>query len=107
MNNLSESIKMASIYTASDKIVARMIEDELLIVPIEEGIADFDDALYSLNNTGQAIWKLLEQKKSVTAICMDLAQEYDQTVEAIEKDVIDLLNKLLNMGIIVEDKSII
>ena len=46
------------IYVPSEDVVAREIEGEMIIVPIASGIGDMEDELYTLNETGKAIWKL-------------------------------------------------
>ena len=43
-------------YIPSDKIVSREIEGELIIVPLVAGIADMEDELFTLNETGREIW---------------------------------------------------
>lgn len=91
---------MDSVYLPSDKIVAREIEDELIIVPIESGFADFNDTLYSLNETGRAVWNLLDKKKTVKYICEKLSESYKAPADTIEKDVVQLLEELLGMGIV-------
>ena len=44
----------------SEDVVARIIEGELIIVPLVSGIGDMDDELYSMNGTGRAIWSRLD-----------------------------------------------
>jgi hypothetical protein len=49
---------------------------------------------FGLNAIGTDIWKRLEQRQSVAALCAGLAADYDGEAQAIEHDVIELLNKL-------------
>ena len=87
-------------YEPTDMVVAREIEGELIIVPIESGIADLDDALYTFNETGRRIWNLMCCRLSVNKICEQLSEEYDRSEDMIFDDVTDLLQKLLAMKII-------
>ena len=50
-------INIDKIYIPSEDVVARLIEGELIIVPLVAGIGDMDDELFTLNETGRAIGK--------------------------------------------------
>ncbi len=97
-------IDLNKTYVPSEKIVARNIEDELIIVPIESGTfnTEAEDSLYSLKGTGKSVWEKLDNQTSVKKLCSDLASIYNAPVATIEKDVKDLLNELLAKGIIIE-----
>ena len=95
-------MKPDTIYTPSEKVICRDIMGKLVIVPIESGIADFNEAMYSLNDTGSLVWKCLEEKKSVARICSAVAREYEAETALIEQDVKNLLQTLLEKGMIVE-----
>ncbi len=95
-------MKPDTIYTPSEKVICRDIMGKLVIVPIESGIADFNDAMYSLNDTGSLVWKCLEQKKSVAEIIFAVAQEYEADEALIAQDVKTLLHTLLKKGMIIE-----
>lgn len=103
---MTEKINLNKIYVPSGKIIARQIEDDLIIVPIEvgTGVVDFDDCLYSLEGTGREIWEKLKDKIILKTLCSDLAEEYDAPQDTIIKDVIELLEDLLAKGLIVESK---
>lgn len=91
-----------TIYTPSEKVISRDIMGKLVIVPIESGIADFNDAMYSLNDTGTLVWQCLEQKKTVGRICAAVAREFEADAALIEQDVKNLLHTLLEKGMIIE-----
>ncbi len=93
-------IQLNDVYQPAKKIIAREIEGEIIIVPIESGIVDIDDALYSLNETARAVWNLLDQKKSVKTICSMLCDRYDASPGEIEQDVFSLLEGLVHLNII-------
>jgi hypothetical protein len=85
----------------SQDVVARMIEGELIIVPLVSGIGDMDEELYTMNDTGQAIWSRLDGEKSLRAIASDLAVEFDASPEKIEEDVLGLMSELVERKIVV------
>ena len=64
-------------FIPSEKVVPRKIRDKRIIVPIADGVADFSDAMFSLNSTGDRIWECIEEKMSLGEICSTLVQEYD------------------------------
>ena len=72
-----------AVYMPSDDIVARTIEGEVIIVPLAAGIGDMEDELYTLNDTGRAIWMRLDGLKPLRAVASELAAEFDAPLEVI------------------------
>lgn len=91
-----------AIYAPSEDIVAREIEGELIIVPLVSGIGDMEDDLFTLNETGRAIWKKLDGEKSLKDVAEELSMEFDAPAGEIEADVIGLVGELLNRRMLVE-----
>jgi hypothetical protein len=85
----------------SENIVARMIEDELIIVPLVAGIGDMDDELYTMNDTGKAIWLRLDGEKSLRTLAAELTMEFDAPPGKIEKDVLELMTELVQRKMVV------
>jgi len=79
----------------SEDVVAREIEGELVIVPLTSGIGDMEDELYTLNDSGKAIWDRLDGKRSLSNILDELITEYDIERNELEEDVIGLVNELV------------
>ncbi len=92
-------------YTPSEKVVARKIQNQLIIVPIEDGVADLNDAMFSFNETGTRIWECIEQKHNIEEICSALGAEYNADKSSIEQSVLKLVSTLLEKGIIEEWKN--
>jgi hypothetical protein len=84
----------------SDSIVAREIEGEMIIIPLTSGIGDLEDELYTLNETGKAIWDRLDGTRTIRQIAIELSAEFEGSAEQIEQDVIGLSAELLNRGIL-------
>lgn len=91
-----------TVYMPSQDIVAREIEGELIIVPIYLGAGNLEEELFSLNETGRAIWKRLDGARSIRAIATELAEEYDAPPETIIRDVLGIIHELLQRKMIVE-----
>lgn len=94
------TVEIEGMYVASDDIVAREIEGEMIIVPLAAGIGDMEDELYSLNETGREIWSRLDGVRDVREIAEELAREFDAPVDEIEQDVRGLLAELIKRRIV-------
>lgn len=94
------TIGLEDVIVPSEKVVAREIEGELIIVPLEGGVADFNDALYTLNETGRRIWDQLTPQTSLKMICDRLAEEFNAPMEKIQNEVLTLIQKLTEMEIV-------
>ena len=95
-----EEINLKNIYRISENVVAREIEDEFIIIPIKSGIGDSEDDMYSLNETGLAIWGLVDGKNSVEQIISFLNDDYEARGEEIKEDVMGIMNELLKRSIL-------
>ena len=93
--------KMDAVYAPSEDIVARSIEGELIIVPLVAGIGDLEDELYTLNETGKAVWDRLDGKKSLEEVLAELSAEFEAPAREIEKDLIGLVDELVRRRILV------
>ena len=89
-----EQDKLSNVYQVSDVVVARVIEGELIIVPLIAGIGDLEDELFTLNETGKAIWNKLDGKKDLLNVVEELASEYDVPKSQIEHDVLGFVEEL-------------
>ena len=72
------------VFGPSEDVVARKIEGETIIIPLVAGIGDLEDDLYTLNETGQAIWEKLDGEKSIQTIVGELSAEYQVPIEEIQ-----------------------
>ncbi len=85
----------------SEDVVARLIEDELVIVPLVAGIGDMDDELFTMNETGKAIWSKLDGEKSLRTMAAELATDFSAPLGEIEKDVLGLMTELARRKMVV------
>lgn len=102
---MNKAVNIDAIYTPSDDVVAREIEGEIIIVPLVAGIGDMEDELYTLNETGRAIWVKLDGQKRLTDIVKELSEEFENSAEKIEKDVIGFVEELFKRGMLVESSN--
>jgi len=99
---MKSEVNIDAIYVPSDDVVAREIEGETIIVPLTAGIGDMEDELYTLNETGKAIWDRLNEQKHLKDVVQELANGFEAPIVEIEKDVIGFVVELLKRGILVE-----
>ena len=91
---MQSHIDLNTVYILSDDVVAREIEGELIIVPLVSGIGDTGDDLFTLNETGRAIWDRLDGKRCLKDIVAELCSEFDDPEGKIEADVLGLMEEL-------------
>jgi hypothetical protein len=90
------SIALENIYKPSDDVVAREIEGEIIIVPLVAGIGDMEDELFTLNDSGKAIWDQLDGQRSLAEVVAALTPEFEEAEDgAIERDVLGLVAELV------------
>jgi hypothetical protein len=99
---MSTKIDLGRVYGPSEDIVVREIEGEIVIVPLTSGIGDLEDELFTLNETGRAIWSRIDGRRTLAAVVGELAGEYDAPDGTIREDVVGLLQELLDRRMIVE-----
>lgn len=98
---MTDTLSLDMICAPSEDVVAREIEAELIIVPLASGIGDMEDELYTLNETGKAIWLRLDRRQSLRAIATELAAEYAVPASDIEQDVLGLVAELVRRKMVV------
>lgn len=98
---MTHSIDMDAAYEPSDDIVVREIKGEIIIVPLAAGVGDLEDELYTLNETGRAIWQKLDGRKTLRAVVCELAEEFDAPAGTVTQDVLGLLEELERRKMIV------
>jgi len=99
---MEAKVSLDKFYMPSEDVVAREIEGELIIVPLVAGIGDMEDELFTMNETGKAIWDRLDGKKKLKDVLGELSVEFEAPEEEIEQDLIGLVNELVRRRILVE-----
>jgi hypothetical protein len=99
---MKSKVNLDAAYVPSDDLVCREIEGELIIVPLVTGIGDMEDELFTLNETGRAVWVKLDGKKSLKTVAEELSAEFEAPPGEIERDVTGLAEELLKRKMIVK-----
>jgi len=95
------SVSAESVYMPSDDIVAREIEGEIIIVPLAAGIGGVEDELFTLNETGRAIWSKLDGHRTLADVVAEMAAEFAAEDDEIERDVVGLVTELVERRMLV------
>jgi hypothetical protein len=89
------AVTLDSVCSPSDDVVARDIEGEIVIVPLVSGIGDLEDELYTLNETGRAIWRRLDGSLTLGQVASLMSAEYSSDLALIEQDVVGFVEELV------------
>ena len=98
---MTSDIKLEQVYSVSEDVVVREIEDEIIIIPIVSGIGDMEDELYSMNPTGKAILQNIDGERTLEQIAHDLSAAYDAPIDEITGDVLGLVGELVKRRMLI------
>jgi hypothetical protein len=98
---MQTKVDREGVYAVSGDVVAREIEGELIIVPVAAGIGDAEDELYTLNETGKAVWNRLDGRRSLNQLIEELSEEFEAAEGEIADDVVGLVAELVQRKILV------
>jgi hypothetical protein len=83
-----------SIVGATRDHVSCNLGDEAAILNLKNTV------YYGLNPVGTRVWNLVQQSRSVSEIRDALLEEYDVDAQQCERDLLDLLEKMREQGLI-------
>jgi len=91
-----------AVFAHSEDIVSREIEGEIIIVPLAAGIGTAEEELFTLNETGKAIWQKLDGKRRLSEVVKELSVRFRAPKEMVKKDVVGLVRELLKRKMLTE-----
>jgi len=74
--------------------VSAEIDGEVVVMDVVEG------KYIGFNDIASAVWRGLESSPTVAALCAELVRDFEGDPEAIRKDVMELLTRLDELGLI-------
>jgi hypothetical protein len=102
---MEANVTLTATYVPSEDVVFRSIEGEPIIVPLTGevgGAEDEQDAIFTLNGAGRAIWDRLDGQRSLKDVAVELATEFEAAEGQIEADVLGLVGELVKRKMLVE-----
>jgi len=98
---VSQALECDKIYCPSGQVVTRHIADETILIPISGNLANME-RLFTLNDSGASIWRLMDGKRSVQEILQDLIQEFDVAEDRLAGDMAEFIDQLRDLDLIAE-----
>jgi len=80
--------------TIPAQVMARQVGDETVILDLGSG------TYFGLDPVGARVWQLIGEAKTLGDICDTLLDEYDVARDTLERDVLDLAEKLRAQNLI-------
>jgi len=92
---------LKSVYRRNPNMVFREIAGELILVPIRRRAED-TDSIYVLNETGAALWKMLDGESSLEAIISGMLEQYDVDRATLCRDIEEYVKDMIASGALEE-----
>jgi hypothetical protein len=89
----------------SRTVVSRVVGGETLIVPIRGKVGDLA-SIYSCNETGSLVWRLLETPTTLADLVVAVAQKYNVERQRAEQDVKQFVNDMRSVGLVEVPNSV-
>jgi hypothetical protein len=86
-----------STFSVSADVVFRDLDGEAVCLNLATG------KYFGLNSLGTHIWKLLEEHGQLEPVLAMLQEEYDAPRENLERDLLRLVDELVDKGLIVSN----
>lgn len=99
---MDDMAELKSVPSRSPSIVTRKTENEYVLVPVTNNIADMT-SVYTLNETGAFIWELIDGTKSVEDLIEAVIDKYDVDQKKATKDVFCLIDDMKKYLIIQDE----
>ena len=81
------------VYKQKPNCISRKVEDEMVIVPIREDLADMD-YLFTLNETAAFIWNHLNGRRDLAVIAELLTEEFEVDYQQACQDVLHTISEI-------------
>ena len=91
---MNRAVSLDSMIVATEEQVSSDLGDEVAILDFKAGM------YYGLDSVGARVWHLIQQPRTAGEIRNIITSEYDVDPERCEGDLIALLQKLMDEGLI-------
>ena len=86
-------------YVKDQSVDFRKIAEEFILVPIKQKAQDVE-SIFTMNEVAGRIWELIDREKSLSEIKDVIVDEFEVSPEAAEKDLIEFIDQLEQIGAI-------
>ena len=91
---MAGTISASSVVVAAKDQVSSDLGGEAAILNLK------DEVYYGLNPVGARVWELIRTPRTAHEVCEAVAAEYDVEPDRCERDVLALLQKLADVGLV-------
>jgi hypothetical protein len=93
------NIQATDRFNISDEVLSQEVNGETVLLDLQ------GESYFGLDEVGTRVWQLLQEKSTVAHAVNTLFQEYDVSREQLESDVGQLLEKLIDAGLITPSRD--
>ncbi|MFM2315711.1 MAG: hypothetical protein RLZZ155_43 [Bacteroidota bacterium] len=83
------------IAAAKSNFVARAVDEELVLVPLRNNVADMTE-IFNLNEVGHFIWNEIQEGATVKSLTEKIVSEYEVETAVAQSDLEEFLKDLSN-----------
>ncbi len=87
-------LSIESVVVVSDNVVSCDLDTEAAILNLKDGV------YYGLDPIGAKIWNLIQKPITLTEVMETILNEYDVNSEQCKNDVLELIEELLENGLV-------
>ena len=87
------------IYRQDDSFVSRRIEEEVILVPIRQNVADLE-SIYTLSEVGAYVWEQIDGRRTTAEILALTVGQFEVSEEEAQKDLKEFIEQLSAIGAI-------
>ncbi len=88
------NVPISATIVAAKNQVSSELAGEAVILNIDRGV------YFGLDEIGARIWSLIQQPKSVSAVRDIIVEEYNVSADQCEQDLVELISKLADEGLV-------
>lgn len=92
---------LKKVYQQNNNCVAREVDDEIVIVPVQDNLAEMD-YLYTLNETAAFIWNKLNGVRTLDEVAQMMTENFDVDYETAANDVLKTVKEIQEFIVLVK-----
>lgn len=78
----------------NDDVLFQELQGESVLLNLKSGV------YFGLDKVGTRVWQLIRENKDLAAVLDSMVQEYDVTAEKCSQDLLDLVAKMVEQGLV-------
>ncbi len=87
-------MKLSDKPSITPQVMAHLIGDETVVLDLATG------TYFGLDSVGTRVWQMISEGMTIGEICEEMLEEFEVSLETLQRDVIQLADKLLEQKLI-------